>query len=81
MDARTECEVETMNSEYSMRISEKTIIQLLDDYDERGSVVHYLLILNELYAKNSVETLIDCVYQAFYNYKRFFAEEKENKND
>ena len=81
MDSRTECEVETMNSEYSMRVSEKAIIQFLDDYDERRSVVHYLLILNKLYGKNSVETLIDCVYQAFYNYKRCFGIEKEEKNN
>ena len=81
MDSRTECELETMNNEYSMRVSEKAIIQFLDDYDERGSVVHYLLILNELYSKNSVETIIDCVYQAFYNYKRCFGIEKEKKNN
>lgn len=76
MDSRTECEVETMNSEYSMRVSEKAIIQFLDDYDEKGSAVNYLLILNELYNKNSVETIIDCVYQAFDNYKRCFGMEK-----
>ncbi len=78
MDSRTQAEVDMINSEYSVRIPEKAIIEFLDDYDERGNVVHYLLILNELYNKNSVETLIDCVYQAFYNYKRCFELAKEN---
>ena len=76
MNARTECKIEAMNNEYSIRIPEKAIIQFLDDYDEQGCVVNYLLILNELYGKSSVETLIDCVYQAFYNYKRCFVKEE-----
>lgn len=69
MNARTECEVEQMNSEYSMRVSEKAIIQFLDDYDpelvdgicRRRETVEHLLALNEKWKTNSVETVIRCI--------------------
>ena len=62
MDSRTECELETMNNEYSMRVSEKAIIQFLDDYDENERVVDHLLFMKKRWEKQSVvETIIDCI--------------------
>lgn len=62
MNARTECEVDTMRSEFSARIPESAILGFLDDYDsEYTEVVEHLLALNEEWKTNSVETVIRCI--------------------
>lgn len=69
MDSRTECEVDTMRSEFSARIPESAILRFLDDYDpelvdgiyRRRETVEHLLALNEEWKTNSVETIISCI--------------------
>ena len=69
MNARTECEVDTMTSEFSARVPESAILRLLDDYDSvtvdginfETEVVEHLLALNEEWKTNSIETIIRCI--------------------
>lgn len=69
MNARTEAEVNTMTSEFSVRIPESAIIRFLDDYDpelvdgiyRKRETVEHLLALNEEWKTNSVETIIRCI--------------------
>ena len=69
MDSRTEAEVYTMKSEFSMRIPVSAILRFLDDYDfetidgftRETEVVEHLLALNDEWKTNSVETIIRCI--------------------
>ena len=84
MDARKECEIEAMNNEYSMSVSEKTIIQFLDSYDDYSNVAEDLLELNKVWNTDTVQTIITCIKTAWVIYKNppFKNQlEKENKND
>lgn len=84
MDSRTECELETMNNEYSMRVSEKAIIQFLDDYDDCSNVAEDLLELNKVWNTDTVQTIITCIKTAWVIYKNPLFKnqlEKENKNE
>ena len=84
MNARTECEIEQMNSEYSMRIPEKAIIQFLDDYDEDSNVAEMLIELGKVWKVDIVKAIITCIKTMWVIYKNppFKNQlEKENKND
>ena len=84
MDARTECEIEQMNSEYSMQVSEKTILQFLNGYDDCSNVAEDLLELNKVWNTDTVQTIITCIKTAWVIYKNppFKNQlEKEQKND
>lgn len=62
MNARTECEVDAMRSEFSARVPESAILRFLDDYDsEYTEVVEHILALNEEWKTNSIETIIRCI--------------------
>lgn len=69
MNARTEAEVDTLRSEFSVRIPVSAILRFLDDYDfetidgftRETEVVKHLLALNEEWKTNSVETIIRCI--------------------
>ena len=65
MDARTECEIEQMNSEYSMQVSEKTILQLLDDYDDSEAVKKLLSLKKHWEKDNILDTISECVGWAY----------------
>lgn len=72
MNARTEAEVDTMRSEFSVRIPVSAILRFLDDYDfetidgftRETEVVEHLLALNEKWKTNSIETIIRCINAA-----------------
>lgn len=69
MNARTECEVDVMKSEFTARVPESAILRLLDDYDSvtvdginfETEVVEHLLALNKEWKTDSVETIIRCI--------------------
>lgn len=62
MNARTEYEVDSMRSEFTVSVPESAILRFLDDYDsEYTEVVEHLLALNKEWKTNSIETIIRCI--------------------
>ena len=84
MDARTQAEVDMMNSEYSIRISEKAIIEFLDDYDEDSNIAEMLIELSKVWNIDIVKAIITCIKTVWVIYKNPSFKnqlEKEQKNE
>lgn len=79
MDARTECEIEQMNSEYSMRVSEKAIINFLDDYCD--GIAEDILALNKAWGTDTVKTINYAIRIGLRLHKEAQTQWKEKNND